>query len=250
VVRYQLRIQAAGADPVRLDPCLPFRERLVRQGDGTIANEELYLLNCSAAPDTIPPGPSGQDVEFDIEMRVPPSTPAGSYALLWQSVIKSVSASASDVVHVVPAPPPCTSSQLALAAGTSGAATGHYSSTIVITNTGDSDCSLRGYPGVQWVDPAGQHLPTTPHHGGSFTFPDLPMVTVVLTAHGGAASFDIGGIDFVPPAGDTPCTRTGGVLVIPPGLRQQVLVPGVGSDCQGGGVDVSVVVPGTKGPRF
>ena len=250
LVDYRLQLQDIVGSGVRLDPCLPYRERLVERTTGAVVAEETHLLNCDAAPATIPAPPSQQQVLFDLQLRLPTTVEPGDYSLVWQSVLEPVDATAPDVVHVTAAPPQCAEGQLTLGKGASGVATGHYSDVVVFTNNTASPCTLRGYPGVQWVDDTGRGLATSPHHGGSFTFPDLPVTTVVLAAHGGTASFAVGGLDFVPPAGATPCTSTSGLLVIPPGLRHQVLVKDVGTDCQSGALDVSVVVPGSRGPRF
>lgn len=249
LLTYRLRLQDLQNAPLSLDPCLPFRERLVDR-TGHVAVEELHVLNCAGVADAVSDPADVRDISFDMQLRAPTALAPGDYSLVWQSVLEPVNANAPDVVHVTAAPPPCAEGQLTLTRGASGAATGHYSDVVVLTNNTPTACSLRGYPGVQWVADDGSRLPTTPRHGGSFTFPDLPLTTVVLQAHGGAASFAVGGADFVPPAGATACAKTQGLLVIPPGLRQQVLVKGVGADCENGAIDVSVVVAGKAGPRF
>jgi hypothetical protein len=61
-----------------------------------------------------------------------------------------------------PAPPSgapeCTSSALQLRAVPLGAATGTDYIALVVTNTGDADCVLVGYPGVTFLDSRGQQV--------------------------------------------------------------------------------------------
>lgn len=99
-------------------------------------------------------------------------------------------ASSSVTPSVAPTPAPsgsaatvaaCTTSQLLLSTGRGGAATGTFYLPLVFTNTSNTTCSLRGYPGASFVDANGQQL------GASAQRSEGEPVRRVVLASGGKA---------------------------------------------------------------
>ncbi|HTJ68848.1 MAG TPA: DUF4232 domain-containing protein [Actinospica sp.] len=64
----------------------------------------------------------------------------------------SASPSSAASGHVVAAGGACTGSEIKVALGQSGAATGHHIVTLDFTNTGSRTCALQGYPGAAIVN--------------------------------------------------------------------------------------------------
>ena len=239
VVGYRLQLQSMDAPSVALNPCLPYRERLVDHVTQHVLIEEDHLLNCGAAPAEITDPQSMHSTYFDLELVVPSNAPAGDYELLWQSVLKPVSAASDQLVHVTRPVPPCRDGQVSTSAGSRGAAGGSYYDVIVFRNVSTTTCSLFGYPGVMLADANGRAVRTvTPHDPGAGH--------LVVLAPGGSASTTISGTDFGPNGGATPCKPSAGVLVIAPGQHRQTLVRGVGDRCYDE-VFVQPVVAGTRG---
>ncbi|MBO0692706.1 MAG: DUF4232 domain-containing protein [Acidimicrobiaceae bacterium] len=139
--------------------------------------------------------------------------------------------------------------QLSLTAGPARGATGHFLQVLILTNVGQVACSASGYPGLQFVSGAGQPVPATVNHGGSFTFPAVTPSSFSLSP-GAQAAFDLGGADFNGPTGGS-CPEATSVEVTPPvtppagNVSVRVSVP----VCPGG-TDESPVVPGSEGPHF
>lgn len=228
-----LRYQLTWSGPVPR-PCLPFREQLISTDSAhTVLAQEDHLLSCQAMS-----AQSGaSSYVLDLQLAVPTGTPPGSAYLQWETPLPGQMVT-SGTIHITPAPPQCQQQQLTVGPGRPGVAAGSYYDTILFTNVSGSACSLRGYPGVQFVDPGGRPLPTHPQRD---TLHDVE--TVALAAHGGVASFLVSGADFAPPAGASPCPQTGGLLVIAPNLTTQVLVH-AGADCEHGRIRVYPVVAG------
>lgn len=101
-------------------------------------------------------------------------------------------------------------------------------------------CSLRGFPGVEYVAPNGRRMPTRPVRETA-----VPARTVVLRP-GRTASAMLSGSDFGPNGGAVPCPATAGVRVIAPGLVSQVFVQAGVDYCDGGRIFVSAVQPGLR----
>ena len=237
-VNYRLQLQSIDAPRISLDPCLPYRERLVDHATQHVLIEEDHLLNCGDTGAITDPQ-SNHDTFFDMQLVVPPNAPEGDYDLLWQSVLKPVAAVDEQLVHVTPRVPACKDGQVQAAAGRGGAGLGSYYDVIVFRNVSTTTCSLFGYPGVKLADANGravktdaQRDPATPH--------------VVVLAPGAAASTTISGADSGPNGGATPCKPSAGVLVIAPGQHVQTLVRRVGARCYDT-VGVWPVVAGTRG---
>jgi hypothetical protein len=231
-IRYQVLLTTNGTE---LDPCPPFREQLVSlDGTATAYAAHYYVLDCNAISKI-----SASTYRLDMELTMPGDVPPGDYELDWQLPVPDLREGDGPTVQVTAAPPPCQQQQLDITPGRNGAAGGSYYDRVLITNVSAHTCSLRGYPGVQFVDESGAGLPTVPEHDTT-----RPYETVVLDAHGGVSSFLVAGADSVPPDGDVPCPATKGLLVIAPNLVRQVLVPGTGMNCTDGGIRVYPVVAG------
>ena len=239
VLTYRLQLQSMDAPSVSLNPCLPYRERLVDHSTQRVLIEEDHLLNCGDAQEITDPQ-SNHDTFFDMQLVVPASAPAGDYDLVWQSVLKPVSAVDEELVHVTAPVPACRDGQIRASAGFRGGAGGSYYDDIVFRNISTTTCSLYGFPGVTLADGSGRPVKTdqqrdriTPEH-------------LVVLAPGAAASATISGADFGPNGGATPCKPSAGVLVIAPGQHVQTLVRGAAMRCYDS-VDVYPVASGTRG---
>ncbi|HET6817828.1 MAG TPA: DUF4232 domain-containing protein [Mycobacteriales bacterium] len=237
-VRYQVLLSTGGA---KVRPCLPYREQLVAlDGTQTAYGTSYFRMNCSAMG-----APSAQGYTLDMELALPNDIPVGSYALQWQTPIQSLGSGGSQTIQITPAPAPCQQDQLDFSVGGSGAATGHYALKIILRNISPRACSLRGFPGVQFVNADGADMPTVPHHGSSFMWNTSTYETVRLAA-GTAASFALGGVDMDSTGQQCPVATT--VKVIAPGLFKQVPLQVNWPYCLQGHVDVSPVVAGVDGP--
>ena len=237
VLDYRLQLQSMDAPSVSLNPCLPFRERLVDHATQHVLVEEDHLLNCGDAP-TITDPQSMHSTYFDLELAVPPTAPPGDYDLLWQSVLKPVSAVDEQLVHVTRPVPPCRDGQISATAGSRGAAGGSYYDVLLFRNISTTTCSLFGYPGVMLADASGHAVKTLTQRGPA-------TAHLIVLAPGAVASATISGADFGPNGGATPCKPSAGVFVIAPGQHLQTLVRGAGMRCY----DTASVWPVVAGAR-
>ena len=120
-------------------------------------------------------------------------------------------------IIVTPASSICTSSQLAIEAGSGGVAMG----TVGITGMGFKNisttiCTLKGYPILQMLDSTGRSIPTYVTHGNSFGVPAAPAKVVTL-APGLVAKFDL-----------TYHNQTGyGTAICPTSTQVEITPPGV-----------------------
>jgi hypothetical protein len=243
---YHVQLANAADTDITMSPCLPFRERLVNQVTGAVIEED-HVLNCAAAPTSLG---NGQVLDFELKLAVPPGAVSGDYNLAWESVLTNVNAAADDVVHVNGSPLSCADGQLSAKAATStGSLMNQFGQVVIFTNTSDTSCSLRGYPGLQLVDASGQPLTVPIQRGGGYVFADPDWTTVVLAAHGGQASFTFGGEASDMAKGGKPCPQAAGIKVIPPGDREQISVT-IGVPACPAGLDVAKVVAGSEGSHF
>ena len=238
-LNYRLQLQSMDAPQIALDPCLPYRERLVDHATQHVLIEEDHLLNCGEAGSITDPA-SNHHTFFDLQLVVPATAPAGDYDLLWQSVLKPVGAVGEALVHVTPPVPPCRDGQVSAGSDHGGGgAGGSYYERILFRNVSTSTCSLFGYPGVKLADANGRAVKTDTQRGPATSH-------LIVLAPGAVASATISGADSGPNGGVTPCKPTAGVLVIAPGQHLQTLVRGVGMRCYDY-VTVWPVVAGTHG---
>jgi hypothetical protein len=224
---------------VQLRPCLPYREQLL-DPSGVVVAQQSFFLDCFpgySQPDT---PQSGFVNYYAMRLQVPASLPAGRYSLRWQSVLEPVHDTAAARIVVITAPQPCTQLQLSITAGRNGAGLGHYYAPVVFRNVSTQPCSLRGFPGVEYVAPDGRAKATVAVHETT-----IPIKTVVVRP-GKTAAAMLSGSDFGPNGGAVPCPAVNGVRVIAPGLTEQVFVPAPVDDCDNGRIFVSTVQPGPR----
>ncbi len=141
------------------------------------------------------------------------------------------------------APPLCTAGTLALRILGQQGATGHGEIGVAMRNTGSSTCHTFGYPGVLFLDKAGQPLPTVPTHTTHDFFGDAAEIGINV-APGDSVSFRLGvthGIN-----GTQGCATAYGLQVIPPNdtATLRTTIPGGAFECRT--VTVSPVRPGTS----
>lgn len=233
LLHYQVRVNRTAASEA---PCVPFRERLVADY-GEVVATETYLLPCPEIR-----AAQTDDVMLEMQLALPPAAATGDLFLEWTT---ATTTGTSTSVHVSAAPAPCRQDQLSLRPGQAGPGLGNYRQDVVLDNVSKAACSLRGFPGVEFVDDSGAPLPTDPSHGSSYFWGVDAMSTISL-APGGSASFGMAGAtsDRAHPHG----CPTADVKVIPPGLTTQTLVHVSWPYCNDGAVDVSPVVEGDRGP--
>jgi hypothetical protein len=236
--RYQVLLSTGGA---KVSPCLPYREQIIAlDGTQTAYGTAYFRMNCAAMSASLTQG-----YTLDMQLALPKDIPVGTYALQWQTPIQGLGTGGSQTIQVTAAPPPCQQNQLDFSVGGTAAATGHFGQKVVLRNTSARACSLRGYPGVQFVNADGAPMRTVPHHGASFLWSTGSYETVRL-APGAPASFELGGVDI--DVNGQQCPVASVVKVIAPGLFTQVPVQINWPYCLKGNVDVSPVVAGVKGP--
>ncbi|KUL44621.1 DUF4232 domain-containing protein [Streptomyces regalis] len=136
----------------------------------------------------------------------------------------------------------CHTSELRAAIGRPSPGAGQRNFPIVLTNTADRTCTVRGYPGAAFVDASGRQLGPDPKRS-----PDTP--TTVTLAPGRSAW---AGLTFASPEISGARTATpAALLVTPPDERDSIKVawthgevPVAGNESS---VFLTVVQPGTGG---
>jgi hypothetical protein len=108
---------------------------------------------------------------------------------------------------------PCVAADLVLSFLGQQGATGHGLLGFTLKNTSDAPCHTFGYPGIQFLDRAGQPLPTRPTHTTRDFFGSAPEVALTL-APGQSASFRLGVTHGATSPQD--CTTAYALQVIPP----------------------------------
>lgn len=140
----------------------------------------------------------------------------------------------------------CTTSQLEIAPGRTGAGLGHSGTPILFRNRGTAPCHLRGYPGVAGLDAAGNQVVQAARSlqgylGGLRSGDSPPLVEL---APGETASALVEGTNN-PEGTATSCPSYPSLLVTPPDDTQSVRVTAGLSGCSL--IQVHPVVPGTTG---
>ena len=140
--------------------------------------------------------------------------------------------------------PACTASDLALSYEGSNGAPGELVLYFAMRNTGSSSCHTYGYPGVQFLDRAGNPLPTAATRTIHDVLGSTPAVAVTL-APGKLASFRM--IAAQNPAG-AGCTTAYALQAIAPNdtATMRVSIPGGVSECRV--TTVSPLAPGSAVP--
>ena len=165
-------------------------------------------------------------------------------------------------LHIFPSAPPasvswptCSTFQLHMAVGGTGAGLGNVATQIAVTNVSARACTLEGYPSVVLVGAGRRLLPTqaTPAITGDYMFPAVVPHRVAL-APGDVATFMLGYGDN--PSGaavnepyDVACPVAVAVRVILPGTHEYGTAQGSIAPC-GGIVSVSPIVPGAARLTF
>ncbi|MFJ8630566.1 DUF4232 domain-containing protein [Streptomyces sp. NPDC093568] len=136
----------------------------------------------------------------------------------------------------------CHTSELRAAIGRPSPGAGQRNFPIVLTNTGDRTCSVRGYPGAAFVDASGEQLGPDPKRS-----PDTPT-TVTLTPGRSAWA----GLTYASPEiSGARTARPAALLVTPPDERDPLKVAWTAGEVPVAGnessVFLTVVQPGTGG---
>src|SRR5579875_1837851 len=126
---------------------------------------------------------------------------------------------------------PCRAAQLSLTFLGGQGATGHGELGFALRNTSQQTCSTVGYPGIQFLDKAGQPLPTQPTHTTQDFFGSVPEEPLTLPP-GATASFRLGVTHGA--ASPSGCTTAYGLQVIPPNdtASLRTAIPGGAYECQ------------------
>lgn len=148
----------------------------------------------------------------------------------------------SPVTQSGAAAPRCHTSELRASVGRPSPGAGQRNFPIVLTNTADRTCTVRGYPGAAFVDASGKQLGPDPKRS-----PDTPT-TVTLTPGRSAWA----GLSFASPEiSGARTARPAALLVTPPDERDPLKVPWTAGEVPVAGnessVRLTVVQPGTGG---
>lgn len=110
-----------------------------------------------------------------------------------------------------------------MTAGLDQGATGHYIDAYVFRNRSGHTCTLRGFPGVQYLDGNSRPMGSPAHRGGGFANFPSHGATIVLPPMG-RASFDVEGSNFYTGDGGA-CPTASYIAVYPPGAYRRIVIP-------------------------
>lgn len=155
----------------------------------------------------------------------------------------SSTAATSQTTTAPSGPPICRAATLSLSFLGSQGAAGHGLLGFAMKNTGSTSCSTIGYPGIRFLDKAGNALPVNPQRVTQDYFGTAPKVALTV-GPGSTASFRVG-VTHVP-VGSAKCTTAYALQVIPPNDTStlKVSLPGGAYEC--GTATVSPLRPGTS----
>ena len=138
-------------------------------------------------------------------------------------------------------PPACVTADFALRFLGQAGATGHGELGFALRNTTPSQCRTFGYPGVLFLDQAGNPLSTKPTHTTNDFF-GTTTATQLIVAPGASVSFRLGVNHGAGSASG--CTTVYGLQVIAPDDTHtaRTTIPGGAAEC-GGDVTVSPLQP-------
>ncbi len=127
--------------------------------------------------------------------------------------------------------PPCRAASMSLSFLGQQGGMGHGEIGFVLKNTGTVPCRTYGWPGILFLDQAGNPLPTVPHHTTNDFFGSTPAMALVI-APGASASFrlDVGhGV-----ATSNGCATAYALQVIPPNdtATLKTSIPNGAYECQ------------------
>lgn len=170
----------------------------------------------------------------------PPTTPATS-----TTVTAITPPTVTTTPYKPPAgPAPCRAANMSLSFLGGQGATGHGLLGFALRNTGSQACTTIGYPGIQFLDRAGNPLPTIPTHTTQDYFGTLPKA-LLNVAPGAAVSFRLGVTHGM--TSTAGCTTAYGLQVIPPNdtaTLRTAITNGGAYECQT--ATVSPLVQGTS----
>jgi hypothetical protein len=128
-------------------------------------------------------------------------------------------------------PPPCRAAGLSLSFLGQQGGMGQGELGFLLRNTSGSSCRTYGYPGVLFLNQAGQPLPTIPTHTTRDFFGSSQEVPLVIAA-GASASFRLAVTHGV--ASSAGCTTAYGLQVIPPNdtATLRTTIPQGAYECQ------------------
>jgi hypothetical protein len=163
---------------------------------------------------------------------VPSSTTAATTTTTTDpGTTSTASSTATTTATTTSGPPPCRPTALSLSFLGQQGGMGHGEIGFAVRNTSGVSCRTYGYPGVLFLDRAGQPLPTIPTHTTRDFFGTTPAVPLVV-APGARASFrlDVGhGV-----ATSAGCATAYGLQVIPPNdtATLRTTIPEGSYECQ------------------
>lgn len=160
-------------------------------GGSTTAATTSHVASATASTPSAPPKTT----------TTAPAAPAGT------STTPTTSTSSS------PATTPCRAADLTLSFLGGQAATGHGLLGFALRNTASQPCTTIGYPGIQFLDKAGNALPTIPIHTTQDYFGTIPKLFLTV-APGASVSFRLGVTHGM--TSTAGCTTAYGLQVIPP----------------------------------
>jgi hypothetical protein len=173
---------------------------------------------------------------------VPVTTPAGTTTSATPTTTSTASTTTtSTTTGSVAVPPPCLTADFALRFLGQEGATGHGEVGFALRNTSAHECLTYGYPGILFLDKAGNALPTNPTHT-TIDFFGTTTETELAVLPGASVSFRLGvSHGAASPIG---CTTAYGLQVIAPDdtATTRTTIPQGIYEC-GGGATVSPLQP-------
>jgi hypothetical protein len=142
-----------------------------------------------------------------------PSTPSTTSTTSPIAATTTPAATATATTQASSGPPPCRAADLSLSFLGGQGATGHGLLGFALRNTGSQPCTTIGYPGIQFLDKAGNALPTIPRRTTQDFFGTIPKLPLTV-APGGTVSFRLGVTHGM--TSTVGCTTAYGLQVIPP----------------------------------
>jgi len=151
----------------------------------------------------------------------------------------------ADLAQAAPAPaeaPRCRTRDLRASVGRTAAAAGNRRTDYILLNASGRSCTLRGYPGMAFLDASGAVLRDRVRRGSGYLVTDPGPRRVVLP-RGRRAPYSLGYTGDVVEG----CVRAARVRITPPDERRFLSLPSLVTVCPGQPLVVSALVRGTGG---
>ncbi|MGN6521632.1 MAG: DUF4232 domain-containing protein [Actinomycetes bacterium] len=210
----------------------------------------MLALPLLAACGSSAPAPSAEQTSQAPALPASPEPTTAAPAAETTTSAAATSAAASETqspsAPASSAAPGCSLDKLSVTPGGTDGGAGHEMDVFVVTNGGDSACTLTGYPAVTFRTAAGAKTAITITHEGDYTFPALTPKPVEV-APGGAASFAIG-FTRAPEDDSQQCPTAQRMAVTLPGAARTTTLTVDVTACDQGRVAVSPIVSGANGP--